>query len=224
MIKNIIVRLCILTSLGFGILYGQASSTQLTIDDLERGHPDAKHQLEQELQFLQAHYPKELAGRQFEKLLNVFSPIGTEADLLFLAAKVCEYQVEKFYQQFPALSYIYEPIFLGDLDYDGEKEVLCHRTITNTAELVVFYKDQQKIVQEISHKFALRLILSIQQSPNGYSQIVGRFTGSRRLPVKDRKQMGTLEYIKETIWRFSKGELEEIQPFMTIHEEIVLDE
>ena len=87
-----------------------------------------EEQLKSEIARLQQAKPLLFAHRQIDKVLEDFSPTGAEADLLLLAAELCGNNLTKLQQEFPMLCSIYQPVFIGDLDQDGEAEVLIDRS------------------------------------------------------------------------------------------------
>lgn len=218
-IKSILV-ICI----GFWGCIISSSAFSLTADDLKRGSSEAEQQLQDELTQLQKVAPDLFTDRQVSSFAN-FGPSFKDADLLLLATEICDYDLDTLYQKFPVLSYIYNPIFLGDLDQDGEKEILCVPDLEPSNTYLFIFKQGEDKIEAYQRVFDIyRMKISVHELSNHEKQIIGRSEGERRVQIKGTNELVTVEWVREMILRFTGSDIEIVRPLMVVDEQVVLDD
>ena len=222
--RKLVLAIIIIVSMGLcvGATPPSSSTTQ------QKNIRQRRDQLKNEIERLQHANPSFFINRQSDKLVEVFSPIGTEAYLLLLAAKLCEYELDTLQREFPMLCYIYQPIFLGDLDDDGEIEVLTDRSSVHEdfTELVIFQQEGETFGEyaKVIHRRPLKI--SVRTVSDDLHQIVATAQESRPLPImgRDTHKTVTLVTIKQMLLQFTGNEIKEISPFKVVYEGIKFDE
>lgn len=187
-----------------------------------------EEQLKSEIARLQQAKPLLFAHRQIDKVLEDFSPTGAEADLLLLAAELCGNNLTKLQQEFPMLCSIYQPVFIGDLDQDGEAEVLIDRSSvreSDVTELVIFQHEGEAVGEhaKIIPQRHVDIEIDVRPEDNGRDVIVLSLRVYRLLPIEETNKMATLVTLQQMLLRFTGKEIEEISPFKVVYEGIELD-
>jgi hypothetical protein len=204
---------------------GENGSSQMRIGEQHLTLQEARELLKQEIEKLRAATPVLFKERQVDKFVHVFAPLRSEADLLYCAAELSNYDLDKLHKEFPVFSYIYNPVFIGDLDGDEENEILCVPDLEPSDTYLFIFKQEKDTItlyQKIIDVY--RMQITVQELPNGEQQIVARSEDERRIPIKGTNDLLTLEYAREMVLKFTGDAIEEVRPLMIVDERIVLDE
>lgn len=206
------------------MFYRNFEASQVTLDEIKKGHPGASDQLQVEINKLRAIKPVMFEEREISDFNN-FGPSLKNADIFFLAVELCTYDLATLQREFPALSYIYHPVFLGDLNNDGEDEVLTVSDMEpSVTDIVIFQQEDKNINMYQKVIEVYRMDVFVHEMPDNEKQIIGRSRGERRVQVKGTNELVTLEYVREMILRFTGSEIEIVRPLMVVDEQVVLDD
>ncbi|MBN1548591.1 MAG: hypothetical protein JW902_18225 [Syntrophaceae bacterium] len=205
-----------------------AYSTSVFTQTLEEFKQASSYEKEQqfraEIERLRSLFPEHFVGRSVDAFKNS-GPSLILADLFFLTIDVCEYDLPTLHREFPAFSAIYQPVYLGDLNNDGQNEAL---TVSDmepaVTDIVIFqqHADSIDIYEQVIDVY--RMNVTVKELPSGEKHIVARSEEERRIPIKGTNNLLTLEYAREIVLHFTGEAFEEVRPLMIVDERIVLDE
>lgn len=194
-------------------------------EQMMRSHSEPEQQFQHEQKRLQDRYPALFKTRAIKPYTKT-GPNPAHADLLFLAfSDICAYHLPCLYQEFPAFSTLYRPIFFEDLDGDGNSELFCAPLrLDGIFILIVQYIDGNVLTYyeqfvEIPHD---GVTFSPQSRAEGNIDILGRrefIDTSECTRRNDRVVCPKLVF--EMVFRFVDKTIHLIEPMHLIHQEWV---
>lgn len=147
-----------------------------------------------------------------------FGPSNTNADILFAATIISDCDLDLLREKFPELSEKYRPIFVGDLDGDGECEILIDRSNVwgaDITELVVF----KKIIGAVS-AYSIKIprdLMTIRVEVNDSVKSITASKLSKKSIVDDNGLDKTIFVAERIVMRFTGSSLEVVIPLSVVN-------
>ena len=216
---SIIGMWIVLFMMGSIVCYASSLPTVKT-----RSLDEWEQQFQRELDRLQRLNPTIFIERQFDTWEQT-GPSQKDADIVLWAIEhVCANDLQCLYEEFPALSVIYQPIFWGDLDDDGKQELLCATDSVTDYTILFIYKNTEHGIAGYRHNFDwLHVNVSIRQKTIHEQHIIARKESKDCVRVENSQQKVTYKTVNEMELRFTGSEIKIVEPFQEIDRMIVLD-
>ncbi len=184
---------------------------------------------DKELQLL-GDYPELVRLKEFDTTLELhipsdiskddMFPTPSQLDILFSAIRYCRNDLGKMQNEFPELFAIFRPAVLDDLDDDSELEVVMNLSGYKGDSTWIWiaepyagayryfeYEDQYRMVTEV---------ISTKEK-----EIVLRRPGSKNIPIKGTNNLVTIEFVLQTVLKFTGKAIEVLKPYEVLNERLV---
>lgn len=205
-----------------------AFCSEKTGEMLQQEQQAFENELQRELNQLKAAKPELFKNRDLTPFIRGSVATKREADLLFLAAELCHYELDKLCQTFPGFCTIYTPIFIGDMDHDHDNEIVVlgftQLRFDNMTEIVLFEKEESTIAIYSQSIPRIGMDVSVTSLSDGELYIVAEVLGKRVIEIVGKNRLATILFTEDTVLRFTGTAIEVVNPLRVVDEKVMLDE
>jgi hypothetical protein len=172
-------------------------------------------------------YPELLRLKEFDSTLELnmppdiskdeMFPTPSQLNILFTAIRYCRNDLGKMQDEFPDLFAIFRPEALDNLDDDDELEVVMNLSGYKGDSTWIWiaepYAGAYRYVEyEDQHRMVTEVIITKEK------EIVLRRPGSKNIPIKGTNNLVTIEFVLQTVIKFTGKTIEVIRPYEIVDE------
>ena len=172
-------------------------------------------------------YPELLRLKEFDTTLELnmppdiskddMFPTPSQLNILFTAIRYCRNDLGKMQDEFPDLFAIFRPEVLDDLDDDDELEVVMNLSGYKGDSTWIWIAEPyagayRYFEYEDQHRMVTEVIITKEK------EIVLRRPGSKNIPIKGTNNLVTIEFVLQTVIKFTGKTIEVIRPYEIVDE------
>lgn len=147
-------------------------------------------------------------------------PTPNQLNILFTALRYCQNDLTQMQREFPDLTAIFVPQVIDDLDNDGELEVVMNLSgYEGDSTWIWIAEPHEKAFRYVEYKEECPLVTEIRVT-HDYKVLLRR-PGSKNIPKQGTNDLVTIEFVYQTMLKYTGEVIEVLHSCETIEESLV---
>jgi hypothetical protein len=182
----------------------------------------SRHSLTDEINRLKAYEPDLFQQRE---AIHELLPNENYFDILFLATRYCKNDLQILKQEFPVIYTVFHPSIIEDLDSDGTEELVINLSgyLSGDSTWFQVLKNQNENFEVFEYQIEGPMMDVIPGTYERKKNIILTRTGVRKIQIKGKNELISLEYIEEMVLGFNGKTIEVVSPRRIVHEQVIIN-